>query len=46
MPPKRKAMGAQEGGNNVVGDLTNLIQEQTRMHGEQIQQLLDMQQRT
>ncbi|KAG8384073.1 hypothetical protein BUALT_Bualt04G0080100 [Buddleja alternifolia] len=46
MPPKRKAMGAQEGGNNVVGNLTNLIQEQTRMHGEQIQQLLDMQQRT
>ena len=46
MLPKRKAMGAQEGDNNVVGDLTSLIQEQTRMHGEQIQQLLDMQQRT
>ena len=39
-------MDDHEGNHSVVDNLTDLIQQQTRMHGEQIQQLLDMQQRT
>ncbi|KAI3446801.1 hypothetical protein Pfo_003466 [Paulownia fortunei] len=46
MAPKRKTMDDHEGNHSVVDNLTDLIQQQTRMHGEQIQQLLDMQQRT
>ncbi|KAI3443877.1 hypothetical protein Pfo_000542 [Paulownia fortunei] len=46
MAPKRKIMDDHEGNHSVVDNLTDLIQQQTRMHGEQIQQLLDMQQRT
>ncbi|KAI3450341.1 hypothetical protein Pfo_007006 [Paulownia fortunei] len=46
MAPKRKTMDDHEGNHSVVDNLTDLIQQQTIMHGEQIQQLLDMQQRT
>ncbi|KAI3473589.1 hypothetical protein Pfo_031464, partial [Paulownia fortunei] len=46
MAPKRKIMDDHEGNHCVVANLTDLIQQQTKMHGEQIQQLLDMQQRT
>ncbi|KAI3443818.1 hypothetical protein Pfo_000483 [Paulownia fortunei] len=46
MVPKMKTMDDHEGNHSVVDNLTDLIQQQTKMHGEQIQQLLDMQQRT
>ena len=43
--PKRKTMDDHEGNHSVVNNFTDLIQQHTRMQGEQIQQLLDMQQR-
>ena len=38
-------MDNHKGNHSLVNYLTDLIQQQARMHGEQIQQLLDMQQR-
>ncbi|XP_012837553.1 PREDICTED: uncharacterized protein LOC105958095 [Erythranthe guttata] len=47
MAPKRKTANVDhEGDYNLVDNLAGLIQQQTRMHGEQIQKLFDMQQRT
>ncbi|XP_012852337.1 PREDICTED: uncharacterized protein LOC105971946 [Erythranthe guttata] len=47
MAPKRKTGNVDhEGDYNLVDNLAGLIQQQSRMHGEQIQKMFDMQQRT